>query len=526
MKLRSFRLRIAGVSALLAGSTLIGFGIASWLLIYKTKIDRLDTEIKSQLLQRVARPPRNGDGELPASPQDNTFQITSAVLVVDREGKTVYQSKNWPDKLDLKELHLPQTESIDSPNSLPPLPPRPPGREPLSFDRQPLGEAPPGNFLPPPPQEMGFNPPPVKISPIQTKHTERGAWRVGTVTAPHNRIAIAISFGEIDREMSAIRNIFLISVPSLLVFIALAAWWLSGSSLLPIREVTTTIRSVTAKGLDRRISVGEADVEFVEMLQVFNQMMERLERSFHQASRFSADAAHELKTPLAILQGELELALQRAEPGSEMQQSLSNLIEEVHRLSVIVRKLLLLSLADAGQMRLQQMEVNLSPVLADLAEDIEMLAPHLEVQTKMMPDLRTKGDRDLLIQVLQNMISNAIKYNLPTGWIKIEAGYKANNLFVTVTNSSQDIPPKEREQIFNRFHRGNPNRTSKIEGVGLGLSLAREIALAHNGSLKLDSTPSGQTAFTLTLPAVIKKVKGGVVGAGLEKTFADRKHPK
>ncbi|MHC5731529.1 MAG: histidine kinase dimerization/phospho-acceptor domain-containing protein, partial [Nostoc sp.] len=117
-----------------------------------------------------------------------------------------------------------------------------------------------------------------------------------------------------------------------------------------IRQLTGVIQQLTVKGLDQRIPIGTTDVEFVELIRVFNQMLERLERSFTQASRFSADAAHELKTPLTILQGELERTLQQVDPGSEVQQRLSNLLDEVRRLSGIIRKLLLLSLADAGQM--------------------------------------------------------------------------------------------------------------------------------------------------------------------------------
>jgi signal transduction histidine kinase len=143
-------------------------------------------------------------------------------------------------------------------------------------------------------------------------------------------------------------------------------------------------------------------------------MLERLERSFKQASRFSGDAAHELKTPLAILQGELERTLQQADPGSEVQQRLSNLLDEVRRLSGIVRKLLLLSLADAGQMNLHRVEMDLSGLLIEMLEDIELLASHLEIQTEIADGLSVLGDRDLLIQVLQNLISNAIKYNLQT----------------------------------------------------------------------------------------------------------------
>jgi signal transduction histidine kinase len=252
--------------------------------------------------------------------------------------------------------------------------------------------------------------------------------------------------------------------------------------------------------LEQRVPIGATDVEFVELIQVFNQMLSRLEHSFKQASRFSADAAHELKTPLAILQGELERTLQQAEPGSEVQQGLSNLLDEVRRLSGIVRKLLLLSLADAGQMALYRVGVDLSGLLIEMLEDIELLAPHLEIQTEIAEDLRVQGDRDLLIQVLQNLISNAIKYNLPNGWIRIVARRQGATVLITISNCSKEIPTGDRDRIFDRFHRGDPARTRKVEGIGLGLSLAREIARSHGGDLTLDPTLSGQTAFTLTLP--------------------------
>ncbi|HEY9601614.1 MAG TPA: ATP-binding protein, partial [Allocoleopsis sp.] len=205
-------------------------------------------------------------------------------------------------------------------------------------------------------------------------------------------------------------------------------------------------------------------------------------------------------TPLAILQGELERTLQQAQPGSELQQSLSHLLDEVCGLSAIVRKLLLLSLADAGQMSLYRVEVNLSEVLAEMVEDMELLAPDLEVQTEIADGLRVFGDRDLLAQVLHNLLSNAIKYNLPKGWMRINARQQGTTVMVTISNSSQDIPVSERERIFDRFYRGDSARTRKIEGTGLGLSLAREIALAHGGNLTLDLTPQGQSSFTFSLP--------------------------
>ncbi|HBB36053.1 MAG TPA: two-component sensor histidine kinase [Cyanobacteria bacterium UBA8803] len=504
MKLHSFRLRVALLLVFLAGSALVGFGVASWLLIYETKVARLDAEIKSQLLQQAVRPhPLN---HWPSYETGLRFifrpaaQTSIALLVNSADGQTLHRSHSWPPQLDLTKLWPSQFNLNSQP--LPPLRQLPPTLE--QAPPPPRDLPPAGNWMPPEPplEEPPFlGNPPDRLVKVVTKRLDQQAWRVGLIASPHVRMAIAISFSEIDREMSAIRNIFLIAVPVVLILVAIGAWALSGSALQPIHEVTARIRRVTAKGLDQRIPIGATDSEFIEMLQVFNQMMERLERSFHQASRFSADAAHELKTPLAILQGELERTLQQADPGSPLQQNLSNLLDEVRRLSAIIRKLLLLSLADAGQMRLHKIEVDLSPVLADLAEDMEMLAPHLELQLKIAPELRVQADRDLLIQVLHNLISNAIKYNLPEGWVQIHACRQATTVSVTVSNTSPDIPASERERIFDRFHRGDRARNRQVEGLGLGLSLAREIARAHSGELKLDPTPIGQTAFTLILPA-------------------------
>lgn len=491
MKFRSFRTRIALTSAFLAGSALIGFGAAAWWLIYNSKVSRLDEALKSHLIP-LSRPQplerwQSQEALLPRI-FGTDAQTPIALLVIGADGNILYQSALWPADLKVNNLF----SSVQKPSSLPLLPPNERKPPPLRSERELLERSQfrhnfPPDVLPPAPR-------------LTTQRTSTETWRVGAGTFPYTRAAIAVSLRSVDREMAAIRNVFLILIFVVLLLIAGGAWWLSGSALHPIRQLTTAIRLVTAKGLEQRVPVGTTDVEFVELIHVFNQMLERLELSFNQASRFSADAAHELKTPLTILQGELERTLQHAEAGSEVQQSLSSLLDEVQRLSGIVRKLLLLSLADAGQMRLHRVGVNLSELLMEMVEDIELLAPDLNVQTDIVPKLHVEGDRDLLVQVLQNLVGNAIKYNLPNGWIRIEAYARGVCVVVTVSNSSKDIPASERERIFDRFYRGDPAHSSTVEGTGLGLSLAREIARAHNGNLTLDPTSGGQTVFTLTLP--------------------------
>ncbi|ODH00345.1 two-component sensor histidine kinase [Nostoc sp. KVJ20] len=485
MKLPSFRLRIALLSAALAGSTLVGFGAVSWFQIYNAKISRLDAELLNHLMRATRSPDRErwqlyADSLPYAFGGGTNIKTPIALLVLDANGKILYESNSLPADLKVNPLLVQRLQSI-------PLPPPPP-REPPPF---------------PPITNPSFEPPRlIRPRPPQfvTEQTATTAWRIGATKFPNVQIAIAVSLEAVDQEMATIRNIFLVSIPGALLLVAVGAWLVSGSALRPIHQLTGVIQQVTVKGLDQRIPIGTTDVEFIELIQVFNQMLERLERSFTQASRFSGDAAHELKTPLTILQGELERTMQQVDPGSEVQQRLSNLLDEVRRLSGIMRKLLLLSLADAGKMSLYLVEVDMSELLMEMLEDVEMLAPQLTVQTDFTDGLRVKGDRDLLIQVLQNLFSNAIKYNLANGWIKIRTHQTPTTLHVTIANASQDIPLSDRDRIFDRFYRGDPSRNRKVEGIGLGLSLAREIARAHGGDLTLDLTSSGQTAFTLTLP--------------------------
>ncbi|MEG4802453.1 ATP-binding protein [Microcoleus sp. ARI1-B5] len=516
MKLQSFRFRIALSSAVLASIALIGFGVVSWWLIYDAKVKRLDAEIETQLLH--ATRPRSPEWDaytdsLPLLLGMNGETIV-ALVVTQRDGNLIYKSSQWPDGLDANSLW----------RSLP-LPPPDRGRR--DFELQP--PPPPNPLDPPPPDRLNLFPPPERRPPhdglptfdrpphdrpphdrlhppgaiqakLATQHTSTAIWRVGAINSPDFQAAIAVNLQAIDREMTSIGNIFLFSIPIALLLVAGGAWLISRSILYPIGRLTMAIGNVTVQGLDRRVPVGSTDIEFVELIFVFNQMLERLERSFKQASRFSGDAAHELKTPLAILQGQLELALHQVESGSQVQQTLSNLLDEVHRLSEITRKLLLLSLADAGRMGLHRVEVNMSALLSEIAEDMELLAPHLDVQMEIAPKLFIQGDRDLLVQVLQNLVGNAIKYNLPKGWLRLQAECQEKRVIVKIVNSSQDISLSERDRIFERFHRGDSTQTQKIEGSGLGLSLAREIARAHGGDIKLDAAILGQTAFILSLP--------------------------
>lgn len=482
MKIRSFRLRIALLAVALAGSSLIGFGLIAWRLIYVAKVSRLEAKLE-YLVKRTVRPRpqdfwQSFENSLPGELEAH-FDTPIVVLVIGADGKIIYQSQKFTTPFNLNKFLLPilpvasafpSNQKLDARNFL---------------TKTPLSSS-----------DIGIVPDPRMLY----KRTTTGNWQIGVVSSIYAKGAIAVSLEAINEDMKVIRHIFLVVISGTLLLVAGGAWLLSNSALFSINKLTFAIQQIKVTGLEYRVPIEKVDVEFVELIEVFNQMLERLERSFQQASRFSGDAAHELKTPLAILQGELERMMQQVELGSDLQQNLSNLLDEVNRLNGIIKKLLLLSLADAGQMRLHKVKVNVSEILAVIVEDVELLAPDLNIQANFPPELWVLGDRDLLSQVLQNLIANAVKYNLPNGWITLEAYQSEKMIQITITNSSQDIPPSERDRIFERFYRGDPARTRKIEGIGLGLSLSQEIAKAHQGELTLDQTSLGQTAFTLKLP--------------------------
>jgi heavy metal sensor kinase len=359
------------------------------------------------------------------------------------------------------------------------------------------GSRPPRDPLPPP----EFRAPPAPDPPQWlTLAADGRRWRLVLFVTPERRLLVGADLAVVDESMRDVRNSFLLASPVALALFALGAWFLSDRALRPVRRLTASMRRISAQGLSERVAKAQEDREFEELIAVFNEMLARLERGFLQASRFSADAAHELKTPLAILQGEIERALNAVEPGSAIQRTLGDMLDEVRRLSGISRKLLLLAQADAGGLRLHRQPFDLSRALADLAEDARLLAPGIELRESIASGQQVRADADLLMQLLHNLLSNAIKYNVPGGWIEIAARAAGKNVEVAVSNSSRGIAATDRERIFDRFYRADPSRSRQRDGIGLGLALAREIARAHDGDLRLAASADGETRFVLTLP--------------------------
>jgi signal transduction histidine kinase len=257
---------------------------------------------------------------------------------------------------------------------------------------------------------------------------------------------------------------------------AFGVWWITRKALQPLQEVASAAEHINAKALNQRLPEASAQDEVGRLVQVLNHAFDRLERSFDQATRFSSDASHELKTPLTIMRGEIEAALKTElrDPGVEI--LLDGLLAETQRLCDIVEKLLLLSRADAGELTLATEILDFSSICLELVEDAQILAGPKRIGTEfeIAPEVKVVGDELYLRRVLLNLLDNAIKYNVVGGSLSISLTTLHPTAQLRISNTGPGILKEDEPRVFERFYRGDPSHSSEISGSGLGLSICHE----------------------------------------------------
>jgi two-component system, OmpR family, heavy metal sensor histidine kinase CusS len=509
-----FRLRIALLSALISGAVLVAFGVTAWLLMYRERLAALDREIRALAYRHPGWMGGRANYERLSSVIELVFgeerREQLILLVKDAAGQTRYISSHWPKELDADSMDLKLEDNPESATS---------GQALSTISNSPAHKGPPTGRGPRwmTEQESNGQPGPgfgrqranmaapitfSKIPRFQTVTLASSTWRLGILGDHDDRLVLGLNLVDLQAELGRMRNAFVIVLPLALFVIGWGGWWIAGHAMRPLRSITQVAEKVTARGLDQRIPLSNEDPEIARLVSVLNGMMDRLEKSFGQATRFSADASHELKTPLAVMQGQLEQALQAAPKGSTEQQTYAVLLEESQRLKTIIQSLLLLAQADAGQLPLARSRLNLSNTVSALMEDIEALATdqRIKVNLKAMPNLWIMADGPLLHQAILNLLHNALRYNQPDGWIDVQLSSDNQSARLMVINSGPGIPPADQPRLFERFFRADSSRSRSIDGVGLGLSLSREIARAHHGNLELVESQPGRTCFVLSLP--------------------------
>jgi heavy metal sensor kinase len=303
------------------------------------------------------------------------------------------------------------------------------------------------------------------------------------------------------QNLSHFRNNILAVLPIILVLGTLGGWILARRSLSPIGYIASKAQSITSQNLSERLTPRGTDDEMDDLIRTINEMISRLEGSFKRMAEFTADASHELKTPICALRGEAEVLLLRERKAEEYQEGLAHFIEQFDHLNQMINDLILLSKFDTTQLELKTAPLRLDLLIEDLCHLFQVLAEQKNIALEIgtLEDVTVMADKVRLQQLFTNLIDNAIKYT-PKGSIHVTVEKNESAALVKIKDSGIGIPKEEQEKIFKRFYRMDKSRSRETGGVGLGLSIAEWIVHAHQGRIEVNSELNQGSTFTVYLP--------------------------
>lgn len=292
-------------------------------------------------------------------------------------------------------------------------------------------------------------------------------------------------------------------LPAALLLAAGIGYILAKRALLPVDRMVETTRYISGEHLSERLQETGTGDELDRLAQTLNAMLDRLDSTFSQIRRFSADASHELQTPLTIIKGELEVALRAERNPEEYRDVLRSVLEEIDRIAVMVESLLLLGRAEAGLLKMDTQKVLLFDLVDRAFLRLKPLAEARSVQMtieKLDPAV-IDGDTDRLERLIVNLMDNAIKYTSPGGQISIELAENPHGVELRISDTGIGISESEQERVFQPFYRTDQARNISQRGTGLGLAIARSIAVAHGGTISLESAPGQGSTFAVRFPS-------------------------
>lgn len=322
-------------------------------------------------------------------------------------------------------------------------------------------------------------------------------------------IVIARSLHDQNEALEHARDAFCVAVPLALLVASLGGYFLARKSLAPVVAMGARAARIGASNLSERLPVSNARNELGRLALVFNELLSRLDLSFEQQRRFMADASHELRTPVAIVCGESEVALSQSVRSEEAyRESLSILNDEGRRLTRIVEDLFTLTRADAGQYRFAPINFYLDETVGECVRAVRSLASQhgLELEHRQtVGELLFRGDEELIRRLVLNLLDNAIKYTPSGGHVLVELESAPSSHTIRITDTGTGIPAEAQPHVFERFYRADKARTrdggARGSGAGLGLSIASWVAEMHGGTLKLERSDNSGTTFIVSLPA-------------------------
>jgi heavy metal sensor kinase len=325
------------------------------------------------------------------------------------------------------------------------------------------------------------------------------------VNSRHVIIQVARSELPMRREMRGLLFILLFWLPIAVLTAGIFGYTLARRALAPIEKMAERAQSISADNLHDRLPIGNPNDELGRLASVFNDTLGRLESSFAQMRRFTADVSHELRTPLTAIRSVGEVGLRERRDDKAYRGIIGSMLEEVDRLASLVDRLLRWSRAETGQTKLSQEVIGLRDLADDVVGHLGVLAEEKQ-QSLTVAQVGTPwglGDRQVLRQALIDLVDNAIKYTPEGGAIEMRVSESTENVTIDVVDSGPGVAPELRMRIFDRYGRGENAGPDAVGGAGLGLSISKWAVEAHGGRLTLEASNSVGSTFRITLPRAI-----------------------
>lgn len=314
------------------------------------------------------------------------------------------------------------------------------------------------------------------------------------------RIRIAASCGINDRVLSTLRLVLLIALPILILLSLLGGRMIAGRALQPIRHIAQSADSIAEGDLSARIPSAQAKDELGELTDTLNRMLDSVETAFTREKRFTSDASHELRTPVAVLRAYTETMM--SEPGTTDAQnaSLTTMLRECERMQKIIGRLLTITRGQEGRYPVSMEEIALLPICEGVRETLtdRLMQRQMSIVIEIEDSLKLQGDQSLLTELLMNLVENAVKYGNEGGHISVCAHKKNRQLVLTVSDDGIGIPSEALPHVFERFYRVDVARDRS--GTGLGLSICDWIVRAHDGTIHVESELGRGTRMQVMLP--------------------------
>jgi signal transduction histidine kinase len=309
----------------------------------------------------------------------------------------------------------------------------------------------------------------------------------GTLTLVAER-----SLEEVDRSVDSVTRVLVVGVPFLIGLVAALTWWLTGRALRPVEAIRAETTAITGSTIHRRVPEPETDDEIGRLARTMNSMLDRLEDSSLRQRRFVSDASHELRSPVASIRTQLEVALRK--PDADWPSVAAKVLAEDERLDAAVTELLELARAQEGA-QLEPVDVDLDEVVLEQTHR----AYRVPVDTSHVSAGRVHGSAPQLARAVRNLLDNAARH--ARSRVSVTLATRAGNVVLTIDDDGPGVPVDERQRVFERFTRLDEGRARDAGGVGLGLPIVRAIVDRHAGTVIVDDAPSGGARFVVRLPA-------------------------